>query len=151
MGMKKYIKLGLLILVMALIFYFSAQPADDSTVQANFVLDIIYKIYSLIALKNPLDYESFSLIFFTPVRKLAHFTEFMVLGIVSYINADEYFDKNKVIISIFFCAIYAVSDEIHQIFVPGRACALLDMCIDTCGACLGIFLIHLVIKRCQRK
>ena len=34
--------------------------------------------------------------------------------------------------------LYSISDEIHQIFVPGRSCELLDVFIDTCGSLIGI-------------
>ena len=39
--------------------------------------------------------------------------------------------------------IYAVSDEIHQAFVPGRSAQLSDVCIDACGAAIGLSLIHI--------
>lgn len=38
---------------------------------------------------------------------------------------------------------YATSDEIHQYFVPGRACMVEDVFIDTLGIVLGILLIML--------
>lgn len=45
---------------------------------------------------------------------------------------------------------YATSDEIHQYFVPGRACMVEDVFIDTLGVILGILLIMLgkkIIKK----
>ena len=39
--------------------------------------------------------------------------------------------------------VYATSDEIHQYFVPGRACMIEDVFIDTLGVILGILLIML--------
>lgn len=145
--MKKYVKLGLLLLVMALIFFFSAQPADNSTVQTNFVIDILYSIYKGLFFNSELTVQEFTVALFKPVRKLAHFSEFALLGILAYLNINEYRKKNVVILSIVFSALYALTDEIHQIFVPGRACALFDMFIDTCGATFGIILIHLLVTR----
>ena len=43
--------------------------------------------------------------------------------------------------------LYAVSDEVHQIFVPGRAGQLRDVLIDTTGVLLGIFLCSLFFKK----
>lgn len=136
--------------MLGLIFYFSAQPSDDSTVQTNFIIDLMFKIYTTLKSTNVLSYDKFIEIFFKPVRKLAHFSEFALLGIIVYLNVIEY-RKNKVVgLSILFSCLYAVSDEIHQLFVPGRACQLLDMCIDSCGAIFGVILVHLLIKRCKK-
>jgi len=46
------------------------------------------------------------------------------------------------IVTLIFCFLYAVSDEVHQIFVPGRAFAVGDIIIDTLGAALGIIVIY---------
>ena len=40
-----------------------------------------------------------------------------------------------------FCIIYAIFDEIHQIYVPGRTGKVIDVIIDTLGACMGITII----------
>lgn len=143
--MKKAIKLVLLLLWMGLIFFFSAQVGNDSTVTTNVVLDILYKIYGLIS--NKIDYVTFMNMVFKPIRKIAHFCEFGVLGILSYLFFREIKKDKAVVIAIAFSCVYAISDEIHQIFVPNRACAVADMLIDSCGAILGIILIHLICKR----
>ena len=44
-------------------------------------------------------------------------------------------------------ALYAVSDEIHQYFVPERACALMDMGIDSAGAAAGVLIVALILTR----
>ena len=43
--------------------------------------------------------------------------------------------------------LYAVSDEWHQSFTPGRNPALSDICIDTAGGFLGIICLDYVRKR----
>ena len=48
-------------------------------------------------------------------------------------------------------AVYAVSDEAHQYFVPGRACELRDMIIDACGAAVGVLLVFLFIEVRKQK
>lgn len=95
-------------------------------------------------------FARFDDVVFTPIRKLAHFTEFAVLGVISYLNIKDLFKNRHVIFSLIFCALYAASDEIHQLFVPGRYCAVLDMGIDTCGALLGILLMHLISKKWKK-
>ncbi len=37
-----------------------------------------------------------------------------------------------------FVILYAVSDEVHQLFVPGRGGQLTDVIIDTAGAGAGL-------------
>jgi len=148
--MKKYIKLLLLLLCMSAIFYFSAQPAADSTVQTNVVVDILYKIYAFVFEADRESYNEFVNIWFTPTRKLAHFSEFAVLGILMYLNLSDRIKNKLVLYSVLYTGLYAVSDEIHQYFVPGRYCAIKDMLIDTSGALFGIVLIHLLSKRWRK-
>ena len=46
--------------------------------------------------------------------------------------------KRKLCLGILFCVCYAISDELHQLFVPGRAGRLFDVCVDGAGACFGM-------------
>lgn len=41
------------------------------------------------------------------------------------------------------CA-FAASDELHQLFVPGRTCDALDWCADAVGSLVGIVVGHVV-------
>ena len=50
------------------------------------------------------------------------------------------YDKRIYIITIIFCFLYACSDEIHQLFIPGRSGELLDVLIDTTGGILSSFI-----------
>ena len=38
----------------------------------------------------------------------------------------------------------SLSDEVHQIFVPGRACRIFDVFVDSCGASFGILIFLLI-------
>ena len=86
------------------------------------------------------------------VRKSAHFLIFFVLGFCAT-NAFRYIfpdDKRLFLISLGWCVLYAVSDELHQYFVPGRSCMWQDCAIDAAGALAGIgtvFLIFRIIKK----
>lgn len=149
--MKKYIKIILLIVWMAVIFYLSCESKDDSTHTTNIIVNSLYYFYSLFVGKNALDINSFVDIVFKPIRKIAHFSEFSILGILLYIVYNDSPKKNKIICPLIFAGLYAISDEIHQYFVPGRACTFIDMIIDTCGAFIGIVLIHLIEKRWKER
>lgn len=127
----------LVILWMIFIFVMSSFDATSSSNQSNFIIDIITSII------NIKDTGLLSLI----IRKLAHFTEYFILGIL-VINLITRYDK-KIIIAILLCIIYATSDEIHQIFVPGRSCQITDIMIDSLGSIMGIYLYKLITKKCK--
>ena len=134
---KNKISIILVILWMIFIFVMSSFDATSSSNQSNFIVDIITSII------NIKDIGLLSLI----IRKLAHFIEYFILGI-SVINFITRYDK-KIIIAILLCIIYATSDEIHQIFVPGRSCQIIDIMIDSLGSIMGIYLYKLITKKCK--
>ena len=122
---------------MTIIFIMSSFDSVESSNQSNFIVDIIANIFKI---------ENIELLSFI-IRKLAHYTEYLILGFL-VINM---FTKNNInnlyLISIILCIIYATSDEIHQIFVPGRACQLRDILIDSIGSITGIYLYKLINKK----
>ena len=86
------------------------------------------------------------------VRKVAHFSIYMILAIFTYMFIENLNIKSKsekerlrknILYTCIFCIIYAIFDEIHQIYVPGRTGKLIDVIIDTLGACMGITIILL--------
>ncbi len=74
------------------------------------------------------------------VRKFAHFFEFLALAFC--ISTALFFTKRKFLPLPAFAAsvLYAVSDEIHQFFVPERACRVFDVFVDSCGVLTGILI-----------
>mgnify|MGYP004566601119 FL=1 len=135
---KNKISLLLVILWMIFIFIMSSFDATSSSNQSNFIVDIITSIINI---------KDIGLLSFI-IRKLAHFTEYFILGIL-VINFITRYDK-KIIIAILLCIIYATSDEIHQIFVPGRSCQITDIMIDSLGSIMGIYLYKLITKKCKK-
>ena len=108
-----------------IIFYFSSCNADNSAQQSASILDLLYKLFG----------ENRATDFI--VRKCAHFLEYTGTSLI--MSAALYFtyNKNRIHLPIIFTSLYAVTDEIHQIFVEGRSCELRDWAIDTLGAVLG--------------
>jgi len=74
----------------------------------------------------------------TVIRKLAHLFEFFILGVLMINYLKNYNIKNYILISIAICFIYACTDEIHQLFIPGRDGNIKDIFIDTIGSFIGI-------------
>jgi VanZ family protein len=68
------------------------------------------------------------------LRKLAHLTEYAVLGALLYRALARPW------LAILIGGLYAVSDEIHQHFVRGRHAAWYDVVIDTVGVTIGVVL-----------
>jgi len=66
------------------------------------------------------------------LRKLAHLTEYGVLGALLLRALDRPW------VAILAGAVYATSDEIHQHFVRGRHAAWYDVVIDTIGVSIGV-------------
>ena len=76
------------------------------------------------------------------IRKMAHYTIYMVGGclIINYAYTTSQNTKKKILYSTIFGACYAITDEIHQYFVPGRSARLFDVGIDILGVITGIFI-----------
>lgn len=74
------------------------------------------------------------------IRKLAHFTLYFILGILCFTFFKD-FTKHYVIYSIMVCFLYAVSDEIHQMFSIERGPGVIDVLIDTLGSLASIIIL----------
>lgn len=82
------------------------------------------------------------------VRKMAHLSIYTVVGmcIMSFMATFPVRLRTKLAVSILVGIIYAVSDEWHQSFVPGRGPDIKDVLIDTTGVCLGIIIVLVFIS-----
>ena len=134
------INLGLLVSWMILIFYMSNQPADISNKQSDLIIKLFY--YIGIDLNSSLG-EITSFV----IRKAAHFTEYFILYCLTINVLKFYFNIKKAsIYSLLIVLGYAISDEIHQYFIPGRDMAIRDVIIDFSGGILG-FIINIIIYK----
>ncbi len=183
--------LVLTVLIMVFIFFQSALPAELSDRESGGIVRLLAGWLNADA-----DWLTFV------VRKAAHFTEYLVLGLalagtvrgVSAMRAErrsspgkngdrtargvsamrterrssrgenggsrmpesEPRANNRSIRWVsFFPAwavgtVYAITDEVHQFFVPGRSCEARDVAIDSCGVAAGV-LIWLLIRKMRRK
>lgn len=141
---RKIISWTLVIIWMVLIFILSHQPAPESSDLSSGITRKVMDIIKLFAPNIKLSLESLHFI----IRKGAHFSIYLILGILSSIALRSYrLSKPRLIImAITICVLYAISDEIHQIFIQGRSCQLGDVLIDSSGSILGISLFH-IFKR----
>ncbi len=81
------------------------------------------------------------------VRKTAHFLLFSGLGIsaAGFVYTFNFSILFRIVSSSAFCLLYAVFDEVHQLFIPGRSGQISDVLLDFSGAVCGILLISIVI------
>lgn len=136
----KYVKLLLVVIWMIVIFMFSNQKANDSSkLSDGFILKTV-KIIEEITNKEYSDEEILDK-FVKPVRKLAHFIIYLILGILVYNYIRIFGYKHTILISLLICIMYSCTDEIHQVFIEGRSGEILDVLIDSIGSFIGIILI----------
>ena len=126
--MKKKSSIILVILWMAFIFVMSSFSASESSSQSGKIVNFIASLFNI---------SNVSLLSYI-VRKLAHFTEYFILG-VFVANMFNRFNK-LIYLGIIVCFLYAVSDEVHQLFVLGRSCQIIDILIDSIGATLAVII-----------
>ncbi|MBE6815841.1 MAG: VanZ family protein [Ruminococcaceae bacterium] len=121
-----YVSLIIVLSLFVLIFCLSHQSGEESTETSGWFTSLLNFIF-------PFELtEDF-------VRTMAHFSEFACL---SFFMNNLFVSYKEKLTPVFACALsffYAITDEIHQIFVPGRACQFLDMMVDLAGIVSGMF------------
>ncbi len=139
---KDKVLIILAIIWMGVIFMFSAQVSDESKSSSNKVTSAVVNTVISIKKENISEEKRQKIIEDKTfiVRKTAHFTEYFILGLILilYLQTKEKLTTKYIILAIIFCVLYATSDEIHQLFVDGRSCKIMDILIDTCGSSLAI-------------
>ena len=145
--MKKSIFIVLLVLWMGFIFSMSCENAEESSNTSGQTIKVVLSTVPEFE-KQPEEVkvniiEKLQFI----VRKSAHFIGYMILGILASGLILQYENINKKYpLAFLICVIYAISDEIHQLFVPGRAGQVRDVLIDSAGSLLGIILVMAFVK-----
>ena len=121
-----------MIAVMVIIFMLSAQNSNDSAETSGTLITWLDKLFALGISQDV-------------IRTAAHFCEYAGLGF-SVINFLYAF-RNTVspFLAVVIAWGYALTDEIHQIFVPGRAFQLIDLTVNFFGILLGIIVFALII------
>ena len=153
MGIKitRYVSLVLLLVWMGVIFAFSAQDGKDSgEVSQGVVVKVAEMVYPDYDKLNEPEKQKVVNRFNIPVRKTAHFSEFFLLGGIAFVffaTFKEFSLKMKAFLPFILGVIYSVTDEIHQLLVTGRACRVLDMCIDSAGVLLAVLIGYLIFRK----
>lgn len=137
--MKRKVLFILLILYTAFIFYLSSEPANISRTRNRKIIETV-KITTGKDIDKKVGRERLDFY----VRKNAHFFLYMLLGTLTFLYLIHTKIKRKFITAFSFCFLYAISDEVHQYFVPGRGPRAKDVLIDSAGALIGIAFIKII-------
>lgn len=153
---KSAIHIMITILVMVFIFVQSAMPGEVSGAESGIVVRFLSWIAGSLGISN-INTDAFS--FF--IRKVAHFTEYMILGCCLYINLRDRAARKTAgnsrhpadvatfrlcVYAWVFGALYAATDEFHQRFVPERSGEIRDVCIDAAGVAAGVLITWLIMR-----
>ena len=179
MTVQRKVFLVLMLLWMALIFFYSSRQADVSAEDSGRIGITLGRIFISDFEEWPEEeQQEFAARIDHPVRKTAHAAEYAVLGFLAAgacagtagsagtsrssgmagssgvaesagtaessgvagrtgNGAWRKFRK-EMFLPWFIAALYAASDEIHQLFVPGRSGQLSDVILDSAGALAGV-------------
>lgn len=153
---KKIIFSVLTVLWMAIIFWFSSAPAEESTDMSLSAGTVVARLlvpgYEQWTVEEQ---EAFAEKIDHPVRKTAHATEYAVLGmlILGTLWACQAAGNRRFVVAWIATTAYAATDEFHQLFVAGRSGQISDVVLDSVGAAAGIlvcFVASYIIRRKTR-
>lgn len=136
---------------MLLIFGFSSQSGTESGGLSALLSEPITKL--LIRFADDSSTEAESALFSRVdigVRKIAHFTEYAILGglLVLLFRIRR---VRMIWLPWLIGTLYAVTDEWHQSFSPGRSCDPKDVLIDACGVLIGVLISFTLLQRWRKK
>lgn len=136
MHIHKIFAWTVVVIWMILIFNLSSQAAKQSNQLSKGITEIIVKTVEKVAPNVAFDLDSFNHI----VRKNAHFIAYLILGIlvINALRKSDIYTWQSVVWTLLICFLYAVSDEVHQLFVSGRSGQVKDVMIDSAGTIAGI-------------
>ena len=132
--------------LMVTIFCLSAQSAEKSSQLSGSVTERICEIVVPgFKTKSRSDQVNIIAQYNRIIRKYGHFTEYLALGFFAALQLTNhrrlFAMKSGLILSFITAALmafmYSITDEIHQLFVPGRAFQIYDIAVDTIGATIG--------------
>ena len=143
--MKKIISFIVLILWMIVIFSFSSADANKSTGTSDKVITTMIEIKDKITNNETPNNEKEIIVknssFY--IRKIAHITEYLILGFLIF-NLLKQYSVTNIYYAIGLSILYSCTDEFHQLFINGRSGSIRDVLIDSIGILIGTYLYKLL-------
>lgn len=153
---KKYFKLHILIPLIGIagmigiMFYLSSQNGMQSRRLSRGILKAFSNLAVPDSVKNSFQ-EVINADFL--FRKTAHFFEYFILALLIYfllIGLKVSIRKSR-IITMIGCSLFAITDELHQVFVNGRSALATDLFIDIMGSISALLLIYVILNRKRKQ
>ena len=138
--------------LMGMIFVFSSQPApvsqETSDGIVNWLLRLLAPDYAGLDPARQAELRHIAVVI---VRKGAHFAEYALLGAALLGHVLAWRARRGLrrprTLAFGVGALYALSDELHQLFVPDRSGELTDVLLDSAGVALGVALLWLLLRK----
>lgn len=146
---KRFLYLIPVVIWMIFIFYMSGKTGQESSGQSGkislFITDLLEKVR-----QDPAqEMQNLQDILELVIRKAAHMTEYAILFLLSYLamvkismSQSRFYNRS---IAVLISLLYACSDEMHQLLVPGRSGRMIDVGIDMAGVL--IVLICMILSK----
>ncbi len=134
---------------MGLIFYLSTKSWGGH--QTEFFLDRLLADY-LPPIRAQLSRTDLDTLNYA-VRKLAHFTEYAILTTLGYWACVKALNQSPLMAlryGLLVSILFAISDEFHQVFEPGRTSLITDVLIDSLGASVAVLVLLKFVVRPQQ-
>lgn len=150
------VTLALVIAVMVMIFCFSAQTGEQSGAMSGRVTTGIINLFVLdFEDMTAQEQESLRYTVGLVIRKLAHFSEYALLGFTLMLHIRQIGKRTTVHLPWLWAwivgTLYAASDEFHQGFVADRGPSFFDVMIDSSGVITGTMLLFLFLLRRRKR
>ncbi|HXG24630.1 MAG TPA: VanZ family protein [Chthonomonadales bacterium] len=143
--------IGPLLLWMGILFSMSTDVGSMQSTSGFIAVFVKFIAPDLAASLTPVQWEHVERV----IRKAAHLFEYAVLMLLA-VRAIQYgrphLRTRSVLIAFVITALFAVTDEIHQSFVPSRTALPTDVLIDITGATIAtvLLLIWVGIRHVER-
>ena len=142
--MKLIIAWLIVLIVMLVIFSLSAQVANQSDSLSKGLTSKLIGLVNQVFPNHTLDLSGFN----HYIRKFAHFFIYLILGflLINAISKSGVALFRAIKLSFAIGCMYAIFDEFHQYFVPGRGPGIRDILIDSMGIIVGVILYRLIFR-----
>lgn len=161
-ALKVILSMGLTLAIMVLIFCFSAQSGGESGSLSDAIARMLASAFVGGFDNMPIEQQTQIIVQMSwPIRKTAHASEYACLVMSLVITCWQLHawrcDKKAVmsslgrrvtlvgVVAFIIAVLYACSDEVHQLFIDGRAGQVADVFVDASGAAIGCLLMCLAI------
>lgn len=146
---KRFLYLIPVVVWMVFIFYMSGKTGQESSGQSGKISLFLTNLLEKVRQDPAQEVQNLQDMLELVIRKAAHMTEYAILFLLSYLamvkismSQSRFYNRS---IAVLISLLYACSDEMHQLLVPGRSGRMIDVGIDMAG--VAIVLICMLLSK----